>query len=655
MNQQNNFNSQMNPDVSNNTNSNPMKPVKNRFFNRELFADTNMEDVGSSTSNQVSNQVISWGVGRRPSSFNGAPTTENTSNNNNALFTQELLGEVNGVVYTADEPEVLDDFDLIENNTSSSVESENLFGFMTDDSSEVKNSVNSQVASVDNNVNIVQQQIVSNENNNINIPPSRFQNQTVNATNAQASVSDYNQGSPLMQMNNSSDYNQQVYQSNNQINQNTQVFNQPAPSIVNDQGAMNQQPMLSNQGNYGQVDHQIKPFVAPSFNQNGGIPNNSPVNMINDDLLGQQPLSASSLGASALEMENEPDDVAVDSKYFPNPANIGNKVEPIVPAPAPLAVKTQVSLVDDDVIVIDEKAMLKAYVGSNYEKYNMTNFSLTAMLGGSFVYFYRKLYILGIIIFAIQILAFLMLKDSFFILLAVWLVIALVLAFVTNPLYLWLAKQSVNEIKKKHPKISQGEINSLCARKGKSNILIALLLQCVLLFVAIFLSLQIVGEDYFTDLYNDALDLLAKKEVTVYDGKLYYNHIDITDYFDITTPREFVSDAKEIYKYIYVTNSEGVNNNCSVTFGQVSGYGTPLELLKQIEKYNELENAVSSNEIDGLVWYSLTTETDEGKKYYRAVNLNGSVYVLEFLNGKDTTQGVCDAHFVNIFDSIKEK
>ena len=62
MNQQNFFNSQNNSNNVNSSNS-PMKPVKNRFFNQELFADASFEEVGSSTSNQVNNQVISWGVG----------------------------------------------------------------------------------------------------------------------------------------------------------------------------------------------------------------------------------------------------------------------------------------------------------------------------------------------------------------------------------------------------------------------------------------------------------------------------------------------------------------------------------------------------------------------------------------------------------------
>ena len=130
MNGQNFFNSQNNSnDV--NSNSAPMKPVKNRFFNQELFDDTSFEEVGSSTSNQVNNQVVSWGVGgNRENRSNVSAVSQQM----NSLFSQELLEDVNGTVYTADQPEILDDFMINEPLNSSLPNSndtlnESLFGY----------------------------------------------------------------------------------------------------------------------------------------------------------------------------------------------------------------------------------------------------------------------------------------------------------------------------------------------------------------------------------------------------------------------------------------------------------------------------------------------------------------------------------------------
>ena len=110
--QNNNYNSQLN-----NQNQAP-QPVKNRFFSPDLFEDSSASSVGSSVSNQVSNKVISWGVGGSNS------VSQNNNNVNNSVINKslnnyqgELMEQVNGVVYTDEQPEILDDSFLYDNNT----------------------------------------------------------------------------------------------------------------------------------------------------------------------------------------------------------------------------------------------------------------------------------------------------------------------------------------------------------------------------------------------------------------------------------------------------------------------------------------------------------------------------------------------------------
>lgn len=109
--QNNNYNSQLN-----NQNQAP-QPVKNRFFSPDLFEDSSASSVGSSVSNQVSNKVISWGVG-------GSNSVSQNNNVNNSVINKslnnyqgELMEQVNGVVYTDEQPEILDDSFLYDNNT----------------------------------------------------------------------------------------------------------------------------------------------------------------------------------------------------------------------------------------------------------------------------------------------------------------------------------------------------------------------------------------------------------------------------------------------------------------------------------------------------------------------------------------------------------
>lgn len=130
--QNNNFNSQFNnqplePQNSLNNRENvPTQPVKNKFFSLDLFEDSNVNDVGSSTSNNVSNKVISWGVGREMEPTISNPNLEDSNQNNNFVANQ-MLDQVNSVVYTNEQPEILDDMFLNENMNNQNTGNEGIY------------------------------------------------------------------------------------------------------------------------------------------------------------------------------------------------------------------------------------------------------------------------------------------------------------------------------------------------------------------------------------------------------------------------------------------------------------------------------------------------------------------------------------------------
>lgn len=130
MNQENNnFNSQS----TNNQQS--TQPVQNKFFSQDLFDNNSITDVGSSTTNSASNKVtshvISWGVGKKvpkePTIIKPSVQTEslfdfddnednvfgfgednNVTQEEIEVLSDEMLSGVNGVVYTNEQPEVLE-------------------------------------------------------------------------------------------------------------------------------------------------------------------------------------------------------------------------------------------------------------------------------------------------------------------------------------------------------------------------------------------------------------------------------------------------------------------------------------------------------------------------------------------------------------------
>ena len=589
MNRNNNFNSQFNS-MNNSSNNGPMQPVKNRFFNQDLFNDVDVDSVNSSTSSQVSN----WGIGLNNQNDNtmmsGAdfnnmlgpqqPVTGfepvldevvNKHENTNvfaSIFSQDLLEDVNGSVFSTETPEVLDD-NLYVDNQSNNINNNTLFGYTENEVLE------SETESLDN-VNAMYHDLISSENDVLD-------------------TSDINVG----------------------------------------------------QGAY-----------SPVFNQNAAVENTSVAPMIDNNTMAQQPLSLNSLGASPINQQPTPD-VEDGSKYFPSPDPIiekenellEKKNKPPVDLMAPSA-----SILGEEVIVIDETALIKAYVGKNYDKFMKSNFSGFAMFFGSLAFFCRSMYITGLIIFAFQIAVLFIFNEVPYIIVAIFIILSLIMALIINPLYFSLVKSKVKGIRKKHPKVSQGDLNNICAKRGKNNIVVALLLQVILVGVSVFMVIQTFGIDYFKDIYNDVLQIFVKKEEKKeFNGKINYNDLDIEEYFDITLPDGYKDQYDMNFSYSYLTDGVGENNTCSLKFGGVSGFKTSKELLENLADYYKITNSIDTVKFNGLDWYLLYFDTDQGKTYYRATDIDNNVLLFEFNSGAQTPVGVCDSHIVMILDSIVKK
>lgn len=108
--QNNNVNSQLNLQEQS-VQNNSTQPTKPRFFSPELFQDSDAHSVGSSVSNNVSNRVISWGVGQKNTKSQPVETStvSTTSLHASTNYQEQLLEQVNGVIYTDEQPEILDD------------------------------------------------------------------------------------------------------------------------------------------------------------------------------------------------------------------------------------------------------------------------------------------------------------------------------------------------------------------------------------------------------------------------------------------------------------------------------------------------------------------------------------------------------------------
>ncbi|MDE5888667.1 MAG: hypothetical protein K2H20_01460, partial [Bacilli bacterium] len=354
--QNNNFNSQFNNQPnSSNFGGQPTQPVKNRFFSPDLFNDSSVNDVGSSTSSNVNNNVISWGVGQKKA---GNPDSQSISNNvfnnqaDNFVSSEQLLEQVNGDVY-----EVLDDEFLMGDVSNGSA-------LQSPTNNEVLDIQSSPLFQEANN-NIVNQQQNSYVNQNQYIQSQPVQPQTVQ----------------VQQVQSQPQYNQQIMQApmtQGQFVQQPQQFSQQPPV---------QQPVIQQPAVQQPVVQPVNNIQNQTWKEGIGV-----VQPVGDDWMQHQPLSASSLGVGAINNEELTKDVVEESKFFnPNINAIVEQNEQEQKQQFAMQYGSgQGVILDDPTPDIDDNALLRQYVGASFQKISMSPFSFPALILSGIYFMYRK-------------------------------------------------------------------------------------------------------------------------------------------------------------------------------------------------------------------------------------------------------------------------
>lgn len=109
---------------------------------------------------------------------------------------------------------------------------------------------------------------------------------------------------------------------------------------------------------------------------------------------------------------------------------------------------------------VTDDELLRAYIGDNYEKLTTKPFNFAGFFLKSFYMFYRKMFLYGILVFIVGLIA-----STIGGLIGSILVSALLGLFV-NKLYVYNAKQKIAKIKTQNPQKTGMELKELCKAKG---------------------------------------------------------------------------------------------------------------------------------------------------------------------------------------------
>ena len=643
----------------NGQNNNSNEKVKSKFFNQDLFNDASVNDVGSSTSGQV----ISWGVGGNRSA---TPDVSNVS----VLDSTQMFNFVNTEVT-----------DFEENNASSEqVMSEQSSNGMFD-GSQFTQSMDGQ-ATIDNQVQqnqfatsvdqvFAEAKFDGNVNNTIS-------NEFVQST---PTFTGYNADPNVIAQNN--------MVQNPSIEQNgvPTTFDNMAPVMeVPAQPLMNETASVDNSIAVPQFDpfngsaegftsNVVTPHVeATQFDQDLQMQQNSPLfamaaetqqvdvsgfekelkpmnvtandGEINDEMRSNQPLSLMALSGESIDESQKPKDVVENSKYFQATPLEDNrlKAEDIIPVVTPA-----VNILAEPTRDINVKELVKSFVGSEYGKISMSPFSFFGGLFNSFYFFYRKMYLGGVILSFINAFVIFLLFKNYVIGLGLILGEFIIVGLITNSMYMKFAKNQSIKIAATNPKSSQYELQKLCSLKGGTDVVISTILTAAILALTIFVVYEVVGKPSFLELLPDKKGSVTLNKDATLDEVVEYD-----------LPSQFVRVKNGTVPYIieekvWRIGKQITIKSCGFNIYLVAGDDSKEFLKNMAEGQNRYTNNGTYKTLSGEVWDTYEYDSGDYYYFYRARKINGHIVLVTYEIHANATEGMCELHLENIMNSIREK
>ena len=658
-----------------------MSQNKTKFFNQDLYEDAKINEIGSTTTNQV----ISWGVGKKITADSVEVLSDNSAPNNpvnnvnspgtfdSSQFSQSFNGKsfienTNNERYDQNIKDVLDE--SMSNNVNMDIVPEQFA------------EKNVQFAGYNANPNII------NTNNSISVSEPVIQEQPMAQVMNDTQVMDQSQmlnQSEMQQSVSQPVFEQQLMNQEPTQTMNNQafaapVFEQPQP-IVNQfeqpqmeqnnfsNAMMQNDTTMNNQPNTfsnGMVDMNATPLMSeannPVKNDNSVERDLNPLNIdssageIDDYLRSNQPLSLMALSGETIDEEQKPKDVLENNKYFQQTKLEDNRLRAADVLPVSVAPVAPVN----DVLAVPKRnlnynSLAQAFVGEKYRQISMSSFNIWASLLGSFYFFYRKMYLYGIIYAGIIMILNILTLTIPLIGLAASVIFWIITGLITNPLYISFARSKTLSIANSNPNMNQYELEKVCTSKGGTSFFLALLVNIGVNFVTSGILMVVGGASLLSGILNNQNDKglpmdtsTTLEQVITYTLPSGYSEVkDNPGYFEYVEPSVNLEEVEEesVGKY-----------KCSFNIGLVGEHESAEALVSSMAYADNRYNKVGSyNDKSGNKWDTYEFDYFGNMIYYRAREYDGHIVLVYYEIGKEVTDGVCETHLEDIMNSVKEK
>ena len=291
----------------------------------------------------------------------------------------------------------------------------------------------------------------------------------------------------------------------------------------------------------------------------------------------------------------------------------------------------------DNIIQKENRKLLSIWIGKNADKILNINMNIAVLFLGELYYFYRKMYIEGLIILLIKILTFILLPYKYLIV-----VYNMILFFITNSIYTSHIIKKINKLK---PIYSSNKLELECKKRGGTNNYIFISLLIIELMLS---SYYIYKNTSITKLFNREKVVNKKVESkTEFNGKFKTTPLE-ANVLDFGFPSYWnMNKSKAFYNFDETKKSA----YCRVELGIVEGFDNAEKLSKEVRKYYKI-NDMTITEKNTIKWYRIR-KLREDTTIYAFTQKDGEVIMYKFVIEKNAPTEQCQKIEREIFNMIK--
>lgn len=429
-------------------------------------------------------------------------------------------------------------------------------------------------------------------------------------------------------------------------------------------------------------------ITVPSTRMHSTAP--LPPQQMNKDQFQQQEVDENSL-KNDLELINEKINKANQNSEPDGPQSLND------------IIKKSANKTSQTILQVDERDLLYQFAFNNPDKMINGKINFAAIIFGPIYFFYRKMFLLGLISSIIY--GALYVFFNYYFVIGAWILFGILFTII----YKIKAKSIVRRAIKKLPNADSYELGRYCSKRGSVSLSYVILGIIFEFAIACGYCYYIYGDDLITafkesveNYTTEGINLKPIKvllfgedetELVLFEDNdllVVDNNYIINNDLSIEIPKIFENNTSSLYLYSYnFMNGEEELGKCELNLVSISNYDTEEELIKALKQSNgeevqeekttveentteESNEIVNTEEIDEvnetsedednstdkkdekLVWneYSVTSENET--KYYYVTKYNNRLILVKYEIQNNASED-CLANMDSIIESIKIK